>query len=79
MTVLQFAARPLVPLGPVAGLIAGVALATAVFAYGLSAISHMGMAAETTTVTVTGTLGAERPADYAHAGQRFAPQRSLSR
>ena len=79
MTAIQIAARPLAPLGPVAGLIASVALAMAMFAYGLSAISQMGMAAQTSTITVTGSLGAERPADYSHAGQRFAPQRSLSR
>jgi len=51
----------------------------ATFAYGTTAISQVGTAPQTATITVAGTLSAERPADYAHAGQRFAPQRSLSR
>lgn len=79
MTATQITARPPNPLGSVAGLVASVALAMATFAYGTTAISQVGTAPQTATITVAGTLSAERPADYAHAGQRFAPQRSLSR
>jgi hypothetical protein len=64
-------------LAPIAGLIASVAITITGFAYGLAAIERFSTADPLLTISVKGTFGPDRSADYAGApGQRFAAQRA---